>query len=255
MLCDVLGNIYETISNGWVVEIAGGIIFIGMIKLKNILQEDEVEDNFGKVAFGEIPKFVKMQGKKREENTEFEEQLLILLRRWAKGFTPESSSGLYTHFNLFKKASKKFPSIFLPETPNGTEIYRGLQDADTLIPQLKETKPSEWKKWKRDSLDMRIYSNPIEYTPNRDIQSWTTNLDVAINFANKRDSGWAGNSPILLLSKQTDEFLFSQKVMTYMWGRNESEILHFGKKYKEKVYVIIPEFMFKRHVINRFDWS
>lgn len=39
MLCDVLGNFHENIRDGWVGQIACGIIFIGMIKLKHILLE------------------------------------------------------------------------------------------------------------------------------------------------------------------------------------------------------------------------
>ena len=39
MLCDVLGNFHENIRDGWVGQIAGSLIFIGMIKLKHILKE------------------------------------------------------------------------------------------------------------------------------------------------------------------------------------------------------------------------
>ena len=105
-----------------------------MIKLKHILQEDEVEDNFGKVAFGSDMGIVRMQGgNKGEKNTPYETELLGILERWTEGGWEGTSDLLWKKYSLLKKASKVFPRVLKPNTPNGTEVFRGLQDINPKL--------------------------------------------------------------------------------------------------------------------------
>lgn len=204
-----------------------------MIRLKHILKEDEVEDNFGKVAFGSDMDIVRMQGgDKGEKNTPYETELLGILERWTEGGWEGTSDLLWKKYSLLKKASKVFPRVLKPNTPNGTEVFRGLQDINPkLEKKLSKTNPSDWV----EDRGLWKYSNPITYTPRSNVQSWSSNPLSALEFA---------NSGVLLSTKQNDEFLFNQEFMRMVFSRvgggsNEAEILHFGKKYSSEIYIEI----------------
>lgn len=232
-------------------QIAGGIIFIGMIKLKHILKEDEVEDNFGKVAFGEDPRIAKLQGISirmkdytgGEENTPYERELLDTLKSWVNQSSDRTADVLYSKFPILKKAAKVFPQVLLPETPNGTLVYRGLlMSNQKLLDMIHKTKREDWEIGETiKNYTMFRYVNPISYTPNRPVQSWSTDSKLVTSFFYE--------SGMLLSTKQTDEFLFNQNLMKYLFnksndfsgGKDEREILHFGKNFKEDVYLSITE--------------
>ena len=207
-----------------------------MIKLKYFLKEDVVDDKFGDVAFGSNEKIARLQGKKEEEDTDDEEKILHALEDWV-GFAGQPEV-LYKNFSLFKKAAKKFPNIFLPNTPNGTTLYRGLGLVNPRMKKIVEnSKEEDWKK----ERGMYVYSKPIKYTPHGKIQSWTTSLNIikkTISF---------GEGEYVLITKQTDEFFFSQKVLNILFGsKNENEVIHFGKTYKENIYLMINSLVFKK---------
>lgn len=218
-----------------------------MIKLKDILKEDEVSDKFGDVALGSSLALAKLQGKKKEDNTGYEDKLLTTLRLWVLGWALQSVDDLYSQYNIFKKAAKKFPSVFLPDTPNGTQLYRGLQDAGYLTDKIEKTKPKDWKK----EGDMYVYTKPIKYKPYRTVQSWTDDVNIAKKFSGKQyDAKY--NGFVLLTTKQTDEFLFSQKLMKYLYKRDERETLHFGTKFKQPIYLMIDSKMYVGVRLNTF---
>lgn len=223
-----------------------------MIKLRHILKEDEVEDNFGKVAFGEDPRIAKMQGRVvkqmkdftgGEENTPYERELLHVLKSWVDQSSDRTADVLYSKFDILKKAAKVFPQIFLPETPNGTLVYRGLLLSNQkLLDMIHKTKREDWEIGETiKNYTMFRYVNPISYTPNRPVQSWSTDSKLVTSFFYE--------SGMLLSTKQTDEFLFNQNLMKYIFnksndfsgGKDEKEILHFGKNFKEDVYLSITE--------------
>lgn len=213
-----------------------------MIKMKHILQEDEVEDNFGKVVFGSDMDIVRMQGRNQgEKNTPYETELLQALQLWVTDSDEETAKLLYRKFPLLKKAAKVFPKILKPKTPNGTQIFRGLQDISfDLWMKLSETNPSEWTEehglWK--------YGKPISYKPHKLVQSWSSDALTALSFMD--DDG------ALLSTKQNDEFLFNQEFIKMLFSQteqsfgDESEILHFGKIYADDVYIEIQSQIFKK---------
>ena len=206
-----------------------------MIQLKHFLKEDAVDDKFGDVAFGSNEKIAKMQGKKEEEDTDAEAKILFALEDWV-GFAGQPEV-LYKNFALFKKAAKKFPNIFLPDTPNGTTLYRGLGLVNPRL--IKTVETSQKENWKKEGR-MYVYTKPIKYTPHQKIQSWTTSLSIikkTISF---------GEGEYVLTTKQTDEFLFSQKVLGILFGSKENEVLHFGQTYNGKVYLMINSLVFKK---------
>lgn len=216
-----------------------------MIRLKNILlNEDEVDDKFGKVAFGSDMDIVRLQGGNQgEKNTKYETELLQTLQLWVRQSDSETASKLYRKFSLLKTAAKVFPQILLPETPNGTTVYRGLDNPnEKLLAMISKTKKEDWEMGETiGRFTMFKYSKPIKYTPRRPVQSWSSDA--------KRAAGFFGSMGILLSTKQSDEFLFNQRLMQYIFndanmlaqGDDEQEILHFGKNFKEEVYINITD--------------
>lgn len=216
-------------------------------KLKSIaggLFEDEVEDKFGKVAFGSDMDIVRLQGGKQgEKNTKYETELLQTLQLWVRQSDSETANKLYKKFSLLKTAAKVFPQILLPETPNGTTLYRGLDNPNQkLLDMISKTKKEDWEMGETiGRFTMFKYSKPIKYTPRRPVQSWSSDA--------KRAAGFFGSMGILLSTKQSDEFLFNQRLMQYIFndanmlaqGDDEQEILHFGKTFKEQVYINITD--------------
>lgn len=215
-----------------------------MIKLKDILNEDEVTDKFGDVLFGSDRDLASFQGKSVEKNTEFETELLDIMSSWLMGGWHETGKFLWKNYPLLKKAAAVFPKILKPKTPNGTEVYRGL---DTLNPvlesQLMKTNVSDWI----DIGGHWMYLKPISYTPRQNVQSWTTSRIIAWEFSTQK-----GSNSGYLSTKQNDEFLFNQDFMSILYSKasfnanDESEILHFGKQYTNDVYINVHAPVFRK---------
>ena len=218
-----------------------------MIRLKDILKEDEVEDNFGKVFLGNNRDIAKLQGKEPEKNTPSEKKILIALTRWVAKLSDSgwdsAQKTLMNNYPLLKKAASTFPTVLKPKTPNGTELYRGL---NTLNPSLKsqlfKTSPSDWI----EAGTLWRYTKPISYTPHQDIQSWSTNKLIARGFSTELD--FKGG---ILITNQNDEFLFNQDLISIINSKtganevDESEVLHFGKQYSNDVYIMVHDPVFK----------
>lgn len=159
---------------------------------------------------------------------------MIALKSWVQNSTDEDAELLYNNFSLLKKAAKVFPRILKPKTPNGISVYRGINPiGGELRSAVIKSKPEQWEKIK-SAYPLYRYYEPIKYKPHRLVQSWSSNAYIVANtFAwNKRS--------IILSTKQTDDFLFNQDVLAYLYTDvDEREILHFGKTYKEDVYLYI----------------
>lgn len=217
-----------------------------MIKLKSILSEDDVSANFGQVAFGEDPRIAKMQGKKTEKDTDFELKILDILVDWTKRPDENHAEVLYKNFDLFKRVSVKFPQILKPSAPDGTQLYRGVTHPNKkLLSNLKKSKKQEWSIIKFGPEILYKYEKPITYTPHMLVQSWTRQKSKAVGFSYGEFGDQRG---IVLSTKQNDEFLFNEKFIKYInfFGQNEYEVLHFGKTFKENVYINVSENFWKK---------
>lgn len=228
-----------------------------MIKLKDILNEDEVEDNFGKVAFGENPKIAKMQGKVIEKDTEFEKELLDILFSWVRGANADVINKLFHIYPVLKKASVRFPEILKPQTPNGTRLYRGLSHInENLLAQLSKTTEKNWSVFDMGAGKWYVSNIPIHYTPRKPIQSWTSNFKIATTFTGKYNALYGktdNTNSIVISTSQNDEYLLNQKVLSHILktivstdssvygvlSKPEQEVLHFGTSYSNDIEMII----------------
>lgn len=220
-----------------------------MINLKQILQEFDESPSavFQKVAFGDprepYSQELSMLQHKRagEPNTMREEYFLKLLQSWVMSSSDDVAERLYANYKLFKKASRIYPGIFAPKTDVGTILYRGLEN---LSPQLweviRETEEHEWKDVEYDNGIYWIYSKPVEYVPERNAQSWTDVPEISEHF-----SGDA-----VLITRQDNHFLFNKDAIAVIFGYNESEIIHFGKKFRNPVYLAVNDHIYRNCIVG-----
>jgi len=211
-----------------------------MLKLKTILKEQDSESVFQNVAFGQkashnpnAESIAKLQGKLAgEKDTKTESEIAKILQGWFdSGINPKYAEKLYKHFELFKDAKKKYPKIFKPVTSNGTVLYRGLRSMPKSLEDFlkKGTLKSDWKKEKMGRKSYMVYTKPIPYEPENDIQSWTDSKEIGLEFGRTA----------LLMTKQDDSFIFNHNFIALLSNMNERETLHFGKKYSKPVTLAV----------------
>lgn len=220
-----------------------------IVKLKNILVEDEVDDVFGDVAFGEDSRIVRYQNKSEiEADSELEYKLHRALKNWVSldnNGRIKASDVLYPYEDLFRKAQTKFPSIFRPTTRNGTALYRGLSwFSPDNARALKEKPIEEFKRISVADTWYWLHPKPIQYNPENELQSWTSSPEVARKFSMSKIGKYSAQYGGLLFTTQNDEFLFNQKFLGRIWTPPEDEVIHFGKKFKKPIHICLHDFYF-----------
>lgn len=207
-----------------------------------ILSEAGVADVFfQKIPFGgdeenedELRKLAGFPKNKKEPDTKNEYTLYQTLANWVNYTSPALANKLYSFKTVIEQAAKKYPKLFLPKTPPGTILYRGLK---RLSPAML-TKLRKEKNWQKIEVDYETYyicKTPVQYSPRQKVQSWSTDEKMLRNFAESA----------VLMTRQNKEYLFNQKVFEILFEDNENEILHFGKEYKSKVFIALTEYKYE----------
>lgn len=207
-----------------------------MIKLKHILNEDEFSTKFGQVPFGEWNEIRSLlKGNPPfEENTEFERKLVLLLKKWVSGVDiPKVGEELIKQLEIIEEGANKFPELFRPTTPIGTELYRGLSNISSRVETgLNANKESDFEKMSIGGATYWKLKKPISYKARTSVQSWTSEESVAKRFAK--------NTGILIMTTQDDDFYFNQKFINVLFkGTDERETLHFGSDYNSDVFIVM----------------
>lgn len=208
--------------------------------------EEVLNGKFGKEFYNNIVRQYKFEP---EPNTEFEDKLMDVFRRWYHDASSMAASQINGVFDLLKKARLKWPSMFKPHVNDGVPLFRGMSNIPSgVVNVLKKAPMDDFKRVDFVSLgygaglSYYVYKTPIKYKPKMDAQSWTDNVHVALKFS--RDS--------ILVTKCNTEFIMNNK-FSKIWGFDEDEIIHVGKDYKEKVYLAVNENFFKKN--SRVDPS
>jgi hypothetical protein len=201
------------------------------MKLIDILRE---KAEFGKVAFGSYDTIAKMQGGEPEPDTREEAKLLKALKDWVLDPTrPTEAIEAYMQSGVIQAAKKKYPKVFAPSKPNGTVVYRGLENVNKIFIQkvLDSTDDSDWTHvtWS----NMYVCNKPVSYSPRGGLQSWTYDPKVA---------KWFGTQG-MLITKLDDNFYFNTEAMGEITGMAEGEVIHYGEKFKNPVYLAVADFM------------
>jgi len=191
----------------------------------------------GKYAFADKYNGISRIARKLQKTKEYEadnateEKILDLLNHWTN--RPDNAKQIYDKRDLLKKVKKEYPEVFKPNF-NGL-IYRGLSSLPKEIKNSKDLK-LDFEKVIINGDAYFLYKNPIEYTPNKNVESWTTSLKIANSFG----------SECILVSKLDDNFYFKPEFINAIYyGRNEDEILHLGKDFTKNIYVMISDMGFR----------
>lgn len=211
-----------------------------MIRLKKLLEDIPMGD----VAFGENPEMAKYQNAPEETNTQAENELYRLLKRWyegnpgAIGQQGEYTGRLSQEFEKIKtdlfKLKKKFPKVF--DTPN-TYGFRGTNISDRYdnVYELIKNSTDVFIVAKHD----KYYSGPVvvipyEYTPKSAVQSWSSKDSIAETFSD------TGLRKLVLIAKVDDSFIMNPMASNEISNLPEFEMLHFGKNIK--TYLVISSY-------------
>lgn len=203
-----------------------------MIKLKDILLEDEVDDTIASMS---------------KNDDESVREVLIDLKNWVEYTTDQKAKDLYAKYDTIKALAKTNP-LFKPSKPIGTNVYRGLTQMSFPQP---ETGQYNFKTYPHNSFDRQIdwsilkklyndgkielggyvrYPFPITYTPHRVVQSWTVDDSIARSFT----------SNYYLTTTIDENFYLNEKLMERLYNNEyQGEILHFGKDYTNKVELLV----------------
>jgi hypothetical protein len=218
-----------------------------VIKLKDILleRESDIHKIFGNFAFVDPNQFEPPLGQRwasamgdlqnthsTEPNTDDEREILFALFRWLSGSSDLSANELAKYETILKKAKKRYPEVFDTNLPPNTPIYRGLRrtHASKFDIELEKTKPEDWT---RDVTDPKlfVYKKKIKYAPNRPIQSWTIDSEVARTWFTNEDR-------MILISTIDNNFYLNPNSIEIIY-QGEQEIIHFGKTYRKPINLAI----------------
>jgi hypothetical protein len=180
-------------------------------------------------------KFIQAQNHK-EVNTPEETKLLLLLTQWTNNVTEYDK--IADLKPLLVKLKEQYPLFFAPEYPVGTIMYRGLSRVNQSVSdELKKLKVSDFVIYKEDPKAIFNYEKsqfvlvkkPIDYIPSKPIQSWTPNLKSAKGFYQEG----------MLITKQDNDFFINENTLENIYGSEENENIHIGKKFDNNVYLCL----------------
>ena len=192
-------------------------------------------------------KFITAQNKK-EANTPEETKLLLLLKQWVDSV--QESDNIAASKPLLIKLKEQYPLFFAPEYPIGTIMFRGLQRVNTnMVEELSKMELSDFVLYKDNPNDNSYFQNaknryvlfkkPISYTPSKPVQSWTQNIEKAKYFYGQG----------MLITKQDNDFFINENTLEKIYGSDESENIHIGKKFDNNIYLALNFDFFSKQIL------
>jgi hypothetical protein len=190
-------------------------------------------------------KFIQEQNHK-EVNTPEETKLLLLLTQWTNSISEYDKIAELKP--LLIKLKEQYPLYFKPDYPNGTIMFRGLSRINQgVYEELKKLKVSDFVIYKEDPKAQYTYAKsqfvllkkPIDYVPSKPIQSWTPSLKSA--------QGFYGEG--MLITKQDNDFFINENTLEKIYGSEENENIHIGKKFDNNVYLCLRTDYFLQKVL------
>lgn len=201
------------------------------MKLYKKLIEDlpkQFEPEYGKHLFGDFRKL-------NEPDTEKEKKYFEIIKKWLKGNYESGKLNLSTiELQAFKdlmKLKKYEPEILKPET---NILYRGVKKYSRYFDDFK-LKKEDFELIQINGRGFYKCKKQINYKPNSEIQSWTTNFNMAWGFAIKNVFDYGKIAVIYKCKFPENSILFNSeflnKVFKYeLQGREENEVIHIGNK-------------------------
>lgn len=170
-----------------------------------------------------------------EPDTALEKKISVAIQKWFYGEgSKDDAIQLFKYKKLFQAAKEKFPDVFAP--PYDEEAYRGMSITAAQRDKIID------KGYIGDEFfhdrNWMVIDKLFDYKGNKPVESWTTNPQIAINFA-VRSAYEKKPVAVILETIIDDSFLFNDYFSADMMG--ESEVISFQRNRKVKVYILGTE--------------
>lgn len=205
-----------------------GEINLTINESKSIVHKTNKLD-FGNSIFGTDGNFNEYLQQEYESNTEYENYLYDLIAQWYNG-SLNISNKLYIEKDNIKKLSNSYPQIF--KSPEDTLIFRYLgSQSQKLKNQITILSNNFSNKTKIYLYNNKIILGNIKYIPHRECSSWTINYNLAMSRMK-----WNYDFCIMTM---TDKNCFMNPEVSKLFDMDyESEVIHFGKQFNKKIYLM-----------------
>lgn len=200
---------------------------------------------FEKVPFGdEVGSWKHLPYKTSpEKDTELEYELAIFLNDWVEHPAEQIANKLKKYEKIFQDAKSKFPKVFMP--PMGETVYRGMFfPGDKVIAWMKKAyKDGTLKTKKIGGVKHYTSSDHFSYRSFKEVSSWSTDIEVALNFSEASSSPDPKNISIIIDTVVDNSFIFNPVFMDKIYddviGNNswEHETVCFKKQMKVGIHV------------------
>jgi len=201
------------------------------MKLFNIYNDILLESTSNH-CFSEFGKYLFGSFSGKEEDTQLESDIFKQIYDFVSGeqMSKKKDNILITAFDKLKQCTKEYPDILKVHTQH---YYRG-----TLI-DVSQINKNELKYNRRK--DAYIFNNYI-YTPKSKIQSWSTNYNVAEDFAltNAKENDYNRIAGVLSTT-DTSEMIFNPQFLNIL-KHKEFESIRIGGKMKCDVIIYEEDF-------------
>ena len=198
-----------------------------------LLQEKlpaDLQKKVGNVLFGDNEDVAKLQGVKTpkgfdspETNTPWEDDLYDSIRGWVDSSDNVLAKYFKKNKALLDQLAKEFPELLQP--PIGQIAYRGTAiKIDSLEQAFRKKKFTIVKIKGREVFHFKN----LDYSPNRDAQSWTVDPKVAFKFEGLADL--KRSTQVVYATKVNKDFIFSPQLLDIVFGGKERETVRVAKE-------------------------
>jgi len=205
--------------------------------LKEKLTPD-LQKKVGNIFLGADDELVRAQGAKfpkgadvAEPNTDWEDDLYNKITQWLNASEDQEAKYFKKNKALFDQLAKEFPMLLQP--PIGEIAYRGTSiKKDSLENAFKTKKYTVERIAGRDVFHFKN----LQYSPNREAQSWTLDPKKAFSFQGKTGH-WTDSVAVVYATKVNKDFIFNPLLLKILWGVDEKETVRIAKAGTFEAYV------------------
>ena len=174
----------------------------------------QAQHDFENVLFGDVKA-------DPEKDTKVEQEISSAILDFMHDSTPQNKKKAYAALRYLDKFKNIFPDDLMPDTK---EVYRGTAIS---IDQFVEYY-TQGKLELNTTMGRHRFEGRFTYRPRSNIQSWTTDYNIATSFGNTTD-----NIRVTLFAKVNNSFILNSSINRYFsryTGTNEDEIIRLSKR-------------------------
>lgn len=197
----------------------------------------DLQKRVGNVFLGGNVKLAKAQGiksfKTRDKNgslvaepdTEWEEDLSWKLDQWLNSSEDETAEYFRNNKSSLNRLAKEFPTLLQP--PIGKTVYRG-----TSITKVSLESAFRKKKYTVMRIGGRevFHFKNLQYSPNREAQSWTLNPKKAFSFQGRSGERRSDHVAVVYATKVNKDFIFNPLLLKIISNLDEKETIRIAGK-------------------------